>query len=167
MKNITKLAPVLLALGLAARASAQTVSVVGEIGVSGTVVPMIAPGASIVSSLQLPSVLPLTPVLLPSEGVVIGKPIELPPVRKPHPIELPGDRKPKPFDGVILFPLPKTGIIVAKKPCVAPKADVNAALREAALGREPIRMGKNDGGVVFDGRRDDARDVVLPYAKLL
>lgn len=111
----------------------------------GNIAPVIMPGTAVI------------PMSLPTVDAEIAVPVRVPTlIERSYPISLPA--RPVPANGQVILPgvpspLPLPVVIaVAARPAVA--IDSLHALRDSAIGREPIRI---SAGNAFDGRRESAR----------
>jgi hypothetical protein len=174
-----KLAPLLLALGLSAAAKAATPVAIVKINATTitTIVPMSFP------TVLIPSI---TPMSFPgvNRPTVIA-PAKLPGVPSPLPLPVPAALLAKPFSA------PSTGgsfldwsfldkrdddgeetagALVPADPGpkpMPPAGSALSALRDSIFGREIIRVHAVKPEQLFDGRKETARDAVLPNGKIL
>ncbi len=168
-----KLAPLLLGLGLSAAAKAATPVAIVKLNSTTitTIIPMSFPGVS------RPAV--ILPAQLP--GIPSPLPLPTPAVFKPVPAALLAKNFSAPSTGGSFFDwsfLDKrdddgeeaAGALVPADPGPKPMPPAGSALselRDAIFGREPIRVHAVKPEQLFDGRRETARDVVLPNGKAL
>lgn len=190
--RFAKLAPVVLALGLSLPARAGSTAIVELPGRMNF--PLSMPGAGSVVTISLPSSNPLTPTILPASLPSIKTPtivpLKFPGTPNPLPVRFPAALAVKPLmapsitdhfsldwrflDGGRQDDEPLGSLVPAgngPRP-LAPTGAMNE-LRDTKEDRGgSIRIDSfthygDNGAKVFDGRKESAREVVLPNGKLL
>lgn len=171
-----KLAPLLLALGLSAAAKAATPVAIVKINVTtvSTIIPlpMSFPGVSR-PAVILPAQLPGVPSPLPLPTPAVFKPFPAALLVKPFSAPSTGGSF---LDWSFLDKRDDdegdeaAGALVPADPGpkpMPPAGSALSALRDSIFGREIIRVHAAKPDLLFDGRRETARDVVLPNGKAL
>lgn len=131
------------------------------------ILPVNLPGATLSGPMSVP-VIPILPIV---NATIATKPLILPAaliasVKAAPSVDIPFVIDWSPLDDDGEDGDEEAGALVTadpgpKKP--RPSSGANSALRDIALGREPIRIAAEK---VFDGRRESNRLVALPHAKI-